>query len=188
MALTAEVLFVNPEYMKRLTNLDGSVDDNTLVPSIILAQDLHIQQLLGTDLFEKLRSDIGTGALGGDYETLMDNYVRKATCWWTMVDLLPSLYVKIENGGLVQRNAQNAAPVSADDLHREVERARNNAKFYGQRLSLYLTYNTEKYPEYHTNTEDKLSPYPQGYDQSGFTVSGTTPFDELRYITRPPSG
>ena len=133
--------------MKRLTNLDGSVDDNTLVPSIILAQDLHIQQLLGTDLFEKLRSDIGTGALGGDYEPLLDNYVRKATCWWTMVDLLPSLYVKIENGGLVQRNAQNAAPVSADDLHREVERARNNAKFYGQRLSLYLTYNTEKCPE-----------------------------------------
>ena len=188
MALTAEVLFVNPEYMKRLTNLDGSVDDNTLVPSIILAQDLHIQQLLGTDLFDKLKADISGSSLTGDYETLMDSYVRKATCWWTMVDLLPSLYVKIENGGLLQRNAPNASPVSTDDLHREVERARSNAKFYGQRLSQYLTYNTEKFPEYHTNTEDKLSPYPQSYDQSGFTVSGSSPFDELRYIVRPVSG
>ena len=42
MALTAEVLFVNPDYIKRITNINGSIEDAYLVPSIILAQDKYI--------------------------------------------------------------------------------------------------------------------------------------------------
>ena len=53
MALTAEVLFVNPDYMKRITQLNGGVEDAVMVPAIILAQDKHIQQYLGTDLLNK---------------------------------------------------------------------------------------------------------------------------------------
>ena len=55
MALTAEVLFVNPDYMKRMTQLNGGVEDAVMVPAIILAQDKYIQQYLGTDLLEKLK-------------------------------------------------------------------------------------------------------------------------------------
>ena len=56
-----------------------------MVPAIILAQDKYIQQYLGTDLLEKLKSDISGSGVTGDYETLLDNYVRKALCggvWW----------------------------------------------------------------------------------------------------------
>ena len=77
MALTAEVLFVNPDYIKRITNINGSLEDAYLVPSIILAQDKYIQLYLGTDLLEKLKSDISGSSLSGDYATLMDSYVRK---------------------------------------------------------------------------------------------------------------
>ena len=76
MALQAEVLFVNPDYMKRLTQLNGGVEDAVMVPAIILAQDKYIQQYLGTDLLEKLKSDISGSGVSGDYETLLDNYVR----------------------------------------------------------------------------------------------------------------
>ena len=99
MALTAEVLFVNPDYMKRLTQLNGGVEDAVMVPAIILAQDKYIQQYLGTDLLEKLKSDISGSGVTGDYETLLDDYVRKATVWWSMVEMLPNLYVKLDNGG-----------------------------------------------------------------------------------------
>ena len=39
MALTAEVLFVNADYLKRITPINGSVEDQVLAPAIILAQD-----------------------------------------------------------------------------------------------------------------------------------------------------
>ena len=58
MALQAEVLYVNPDYMKRLTQLNGGVEDAVMVPAIILAQDKYLQQYLGADLHEKLKADI----------------------------------------------------------------------------------------------------------------------------------
>ena len=84
MALQAEVLFVNPDYIKRITNINASVEDSYLVPSVILAQDKYIQLYLGTDLLEKLKADISAGTVTGNYAILLDNYVRKATLWWTM--------------------------------------------------------------------------------------------------------
>ncbi len=58
MALTAEILFVNPDYLKRLTNLNGSVEDSYIIPSVITVQAKIIQQELGTDLLHKLKSDV----------------------------------------------------------------------------------------------------------------------------------
>jgi len=172
MALTAEVLFVNPDYMKRLTQLNGGVEDAVMVPPIILAQDKYIQQYLGTDLLEKLKADIAGGTVTGDYETLLDTYVRKATVWWAMVELLPNLYVKLDNGGLVIRTAENTAAISEADLHREIENARQNAQFYTTRMVEYLCNNSSLFPEYKSNTAPDMSPETQVYYQNGMTISG----------------
>ena len=176
MALTAEVLFVNPDYIKRITNINGSIEDAYLVPSIILAQDKYIQLYLGTDLLEKLKSDISGSSLLGDYATLMDSYVRKSTLWWTMVELIPSLYVKMDNGSLVLRVSEDTQAISPDDLHREVERARQNAQFYSYRLYEYLSHNSGLFAEYSTNTGADMLPQPADYYQSGMSISGKTAY------------
>ena len=171
MSLTAEVLFVNPDYIKRITNINASVEDSYLVPSIILAQDKYIQLYLGTDLLDRLKSDIAAGTVSGDYATLLNSYVRKATLWWTMVDLMPSLYVKIDNGGLVIRTSEDTSTISPNDLHRETERARTNAQFYTFRLYRYLCNNSSLFPEYTSNTGADMLPQPADYYQSGMSIS-----------------
>lgn len=176
MSLEAEVLFVNPDYIKRITNINASIEDSYLVPSVILAQDKYIQLYLGTDLLEKLKTDISAGTISGNYETLLDKYVRKATLWWTMVDLMPSLYVKIDNGGLAIRVSDDTTSISPDDLHRETERARTNAQFYTFRLYQYLCNNSSLFPEYSSNTGADMLPQPADYYQSGMSIStGGTP-------------
>jgi len=172
MALSPEVLFVNPDYLKRLTNLNGSVEDSYIIPSVIISQDKYLQQYLGTDLLERLKSDVEGDTLTGDYLTLMDDYVRKVVCWWTMVDLVPSLYVKIDNGGLVIRTSENASPISQSDLNREVDRSRENAQFYTQRLISYLCNNSGLFPEYSSNSGSDMSPEHNAY--STIEVSGGT--------------
>lgn len=182
MGLTAEILFVNPDYLKRLTNLNGSVEDSYLIPSVIIVQDKILQQFLGTDLLNKLKSDVSGGTLTGNYATLMDEYVRKATAWWSMVDLIPSLYTKIDNGGLVIRAAENTSPISEDDLHREIERARQNAQFYTERLVSYLNNNSGLFAEYSSNSGSDMTPQIDTYNQNGLTVSGRGDYDLKRYL------
>jgi len=171
MSLQAEVLFVNPDYIKRITNINGSIEDAYLVPSIILSQDKYIQLYLGTDLLDKLKTDISGGGLSGDYATLMNDYVRKATLWWTMVELIPSLYVKMDNGSLVLRVSESTQTISPDDLHREIERARQNAQFYTYRMYQYLCNNSSLFPEYSSNTGADMLPQPADYFQSGMSIS-----------------
>ena len=182
MGLTAEILFVNPDYLKRLTNLNGSIEDSYIVPSVIVVQDKILQAYLGTDLLNKLKAEVSGGTLTGVYETLMDEYVRKATAWWVMVDLVPSLYVKIDNGGLVIRSAENTSPISGDDLHREIERARQNAQFYTERLVRYLSNNSNLYPEYSTNSGGDMLPRTDTYNQNGMTVSGVGDLELKTYL------
>ena len=78
MSLQAEVLFVNPDYIKRITNINGSIEDAYLVPSIILAQDKYIQLYLGTDLLEKLKADIRAGRSPAITHVLMNDLRPKS--------------------------------------------------------------------------------------------------------------
>ena len=89
-----------------------------------------------------------------------------------MVEMLPNLYVKLDNGGLVIRTAENTSAISEDDLHREIENARQNAQFYTTRLVEYLCNNSSLFPEYKSNTSPDMSPETQVYYQNGMTISG----------------
>ena len=65
-------LFVSSTRLKKDTALGGSVDDNLIMPYILLAQDMNILPVLGTDLYEALKTKIHGGSLTGDYKTLME--------------------------------------------------------------------------------------------------------------------
>jgi len=158
--------------MKRLTQLNGAVEDAVMIPAIILAQDKYLQQYLGTDLLNKLKADIEADSVTGAYATLLDSYVRKATVWWSMVELVPNLYVKLDNGGLVVRVSDDTTSISPDDLHREIENARQNAQFYTTRLVEYLCANISSFPEYTSNTGADMLPERTAYFQNGMTISG----------------
>lgn len=171
MAIEPDVIFINPDYLKRVTNLNGSVTDDRMIPSMILAQDKYIQVYLGTRLYEKLKADIAGGTLTTDYENLLDNYVKKATAWWTMVELMPMLYVQIDNGGLVMRSSEDAQPIAPEDFQREMERCMQNAQFYTHRMYQHLSYYSNLYPEYNQSSKDEILAEPAGFYQSGMMIS-----------------
>lgn len=166
-----EVLFVSPNYLKRTTMINGSVDENYIAQAALVAQDKTMQIYLGSDLYDALRSKIQNNTLAGAYLTLMETYVRKAAAWWTLVELLPTLHVKIDNGGLVIRSSENTSAISPADFHRELERCRQNANFYTAQMYRYLCRNVASLPEYGTNVQNRICAQPFVYYQSGLTVS-----------------
>jgi len=180
----AEILFINGDYIKRNTQLNGSVDDNYAFPFISLAQDKHVQIYLGTSLYEKLKSDIEGGTLTGHYLTLMDTYVRKATLWYTLVEWLPRMYVRVDNGGLVIRTSEDSQPITRSDLNREMNYARNNAQFYTERLIDYLCDNTTLFPEYSNNTGSQITPFKSAYYEAGTEIQGRN-YRDIDPVYRP---
>lgn len=171
MSLTAEVLFINADYLKRFTHVNGSVEEAYIQPSVMLAQDKYIQSFLGTDLFTKLKTDIAASSLSGDYVTLMNNHVRRVTLWWTMLELVPRMHVRLDNGGLVIRVSEDSQPITKGDLNRELDLARQNAQFYTDRMIDYLCENSSLFPEYSSNSADDIKPEKKAYYVAGMEIS-----------------
>ena len=171
MPIPSEILFINKEYLTKYTQLNEAVDTNLIRPAIYLAQDKYIQLWLGTDLINKIKSDIQNNTLAGNYATLLNNYIVKPTAWWTMVELYPSLVYKLDNGNVVSRQSEDTTPVTKGELDSLVDKARDNATFYTQRLVDYLCDNNSLFPEYTSNTFPDISPLKKVNRQSSVMFS-----------------
>lgn len=172
MALPQQILFIDSEYLKAYSHLDGSIDPKDMLPSIVQAQDSQIQPLLGTKLYDKLKSDIKNNTLTGDYQSLVEDYVMMTTLKWTLVHFYPYLQGKILNGTIGSRNVDNITALSQDEVMRMVDMERTNAQFYSERLISYLMDNTSLFPEYNSNSGSQMNPEYQTYAEGGLTISG----------------
>ncbi len=158
----ARVLFIQRKDLLTFTGANGNVDTDKLLPSIQMAQDIDIQRLIGTDLYEKLKSDITGNTLTGDYLELVDTYIKPCLIHYSMMYALPYLSITIANGGVYRNSAENAQSLSKDEIDYLVEKERDSAQYYSTRLIDYLNYNAaSKFSEYYTNSNEDISPESQ---------------------------
>ena len=126
-------------------------------------QDVHIHTKLGTDLYNKLQSDITGSSLSGNYQTLVENYIQAALVHWTLYECIPFLGYKIMNKNIVRKTSETSENAGLDELNYLREVVRNTAEWYTERLIDYIRHNTSLFPEYNTNTNEDLSPTKQNY-------------------------
>tara|TARA_R100000278_G_scaffold60916_1_gene49557 strand:+ start:874 stop:1374 length:501 start_codon:yes stop_codon:yes gene_type:complete len=154
----AKALFVTRQDISVFTAANGNIDNDKLLPFINQAQDIHIQNYLGTDLYDKIQADIVAGTLAGVYLTLVTDYVKSMLLHWSMVEYLPYAGVNISNGGIYTKNPENSTALSKDHVDALIEKSRDTAQFYTRRFIDYMTYNLSSYPEYQSNSNDDMYP------------------------------
>jgi hypothetical protein len=171
MSLEPEVLFVNSDYIKRYTWLNGSVDENLMFPAIYLAQDEYIQQYLGEDLFKLIKQEIKDDDVTIENQILLDEYIRRATCWWSLYELLPHLYMKTDNGSIVIRESDDTTQIAPEDLFRYRDQTKDKALFYTKRMVQYLFNNSTLYPAYSTNESNGIWAEKEVYESNAWMIS-----------------
>ena len=158
-------LFISTDRLKRDSALGGSVDDNLLLPYILMAQDRYILPMLGTDLQNKLISDIQGSSLAGAYLTLLQTYIQPALVQFAFATVLPFLRLRMVNNSVVTMSSENGTSVTHQDLKPLISASMDQGEFYRERLIDYLRGNLTSFPEYSTNksSEGDLSPTTQNY-------------------------
>tara|TARA_R110000824_G_scaffold81644_1_gene205158 strand:+ start:2202 stop:2702 length:501 start_codon:yes stop_codon:yes gene_type:complete len=159
----AQVLFISEDKLKSSSSINGAVDTNLLLPYMKIAQDKNIHIMLGTDLYDKLMADIAAGSLSGNYATLVNDYIQDTLVHYTVAEALPFLGYKLANGNVFRMDAENGTAATNQELNYLVERAKETAQFYGQRLVDYLCNNTDLFPEYSTNSGADICPTTANY-------------------------
>ena len=157
-------LYISATRLKKDTALGVSVDDNLIMPYILLAQDMYILPILGTDLDNKLKSEIQAGTLAGAYKTLIEDYVQKALVQFAFAELAPFMRLRFVNNAIVVMGATDqSSSASYDDIKPLMDRAKDAAEFYRERTIDYLRNNTSSFSEYSSNTGADLDPTTRNY-------------------------
>ena len=181
MAIPQEILLINEDVLKKYTPLTDAVDPNLIRPCIYVAQDMYLQNFLGTNLTNKIKDDVANGTLADQYEILLNEYILKLLIWWTMVELYPSLLYKHDNGNLVSRQSEDTTPVTKGEMESLKEKARENARFYTKRMVDYLRFNTNLFPEYTNNTDNNIFPDMNPYGKSNFLISDSYKTQRIKW-------
>lgn len=162
------VLFITEAYLKANTEVNDNVDPKLITPAITEAQDIDLQDLLGSALYTDLKTKVASDAdLSGfaSYKTLMDGYIIPALKYYTLYRLLMPMTVKLMNKSVMTRTSDNANSISIDDVYKLEERYLNKAQWYGRRLVNYLCDNTTTYTLYNSYTSNNSTIHP---NQSSF--------------------
>jgi hypothetical protein len=151
-------LFISPEDLVKRTAINGNVDRDQMIQFIKIAQDIHVQAILGTALYNRLKTDVLNNTLAGNYETLLEDYVQDVLVHYSMTEILPFLAYKVSNGGVFKKQSENSEGIEKSELEYLIQRERDIAEHYGRRLVSYLTFYGSLTPEYYENQNGEMYP------------------------------
>ena len=154
----ATALFIKRQDLVRNSILDGNVDTDKFIQYIKIAQEIHIRNYLGTDLYNKISADIIAGTLSGDYLELVNDFVQPMLIHYAMVDYLPFAAYQIKNGGIFKHRSENGDTATKEEIDFIVQKERDIAEYYTRRFIDYMNFNQSSFPEYTSNTNDDVHP------------------------------
>lgn len=153
-----QALLISRNDIVSLTAMGGSVDTDKFIQFIKIAQDIHVQGYLGTNLLQKIQTDILNDDLTDPYLSLVVTYVKPILIHWAMVEYLPFAAYTIANKGVYKHGSENATNVEKTEVDYLVEKERQIAQSYTQRFLDHMTSFGYLYPEYYTNQSGDVYP------------------------------
>ena len=155
----ATALFIKRADLVKNTALSGNVDTDKFIQFIKLAQEIHVRNYLGTDLYDKISNDIIASTLSGDYLDLVNDYVQPMLIHFAMSEYLPFAAYTIANGGVYKHNSENATQPLKEEIDSLIAKERDYAEYYTNRFIEYMSFNaSNKFPEYYTNNNEDIYP------------------------------
>jgi len=154
----AQALLISRKDIVKFTAMNGNVDTDKFIQFVKIAQDIHIQNYLGTDLLDKIESDIIASSLTGDYLSLVTDYVKPMLIHWAMVEYLPFAAYSVANKGVYKHTSENASNVEKEEVDFLIEKERDLAQYYTDRFISYMSFNNSSFPEYNTSSNEDVYP------------------------------
>lgn len=159
MADFKDVLLINENVIKSVSNISENVSGNYILPAIKLAQDLDLEETIGTQLKESLQRKVFDNTIGTEtvYKTLLDDYIQQFLTYTTIVHLIPNVAWKIGNAGVMITDDEKMTNVASTEVDKVKSHYRHLADVYKGRLQKYLITHFNDFPELNKSTTiDKI--------------------------------
>lgn len=145
------VLLISEDLIKSVTNLNDNMSGNYLLPAIQLAQDIDLEETIGTPLLDKIKDLIYNNEISQEenrnYKSLLDKYIAPFLCYSTIAHITVPIAFKLTNAGIVRTEDEKMNNVSMNEVDKIKYHYQHLADTYKYRLQRYLISNYGSYPE-----------------------------------------
>ena len=139
---------------RQFTDVNDSLDTALIKNAIREAQDIHLQRIIGTKLYQSILSKIDTSSLTGDYETLVNDYIQDFLLYAAYYETLEAIYIRPRNNGLLTpTGGENSIEVDRSLFNVKRQSVENKQEFYAEKLSQYISENESTFPELSENNK-----------------------------------
>lgn len=143
------VKFISIDFLKEYSPLARNIDEDILIPYVYKAQDINLQQLLGSTFYTRLKAGVVANDLNADEEALIRDYIQNMLVEWTLYYALPNINYKYTNKSVTQDSSEFGTPSALEEVKYLRQNVRDMAEFYSKRLSKFLCDNGNRlFPEY----------------------------------------
>lgn len=142
------VFLISINDLKDITPIDGNVDETLFTQAVLYVQEMFVQDICGTALYQELLDQVENSTLTALNTTLINSYLQPAMRYYIMAEMVRGLAIKFTNVGIMQNNTAHSQPVTGADLTTTEDHYRNRAESMGTRASKYLCANEASYPLY----------------------------------------
>lgn len=165
--------FIQLSVLKEQTLIDLNVDDKLLVPTLRMVQDVYLQAILGTPLYEDIQNKIDADITMAAYPNellLMRKYIKPTLMYYVCMHAPMALKYRMMNKGVMVKSSDNSQAAEAIELKVVKDEFKYIAETYAELLTKYLNENKTLFPLYgqQTNTgmESTDTNYTTGIDLS----------------------
>lgn len=146
------VLLISEQKLKSQSPIDPNVDSDELRYGIQQAQNIYIQETLGTNFYTEILNQVEDGSISLSANTynkeLLDNFIQPTLVAYSYYIILDNMFVKLVNVGLQQFRSEQSNPIGIKEFQYLKDQARDRAQFLDNLLRRHLVFNNWKYPSY----------------------------------------
>lgn len=159
-----DILLISEDTVKTHSNLNDNVWGKNLLPAIREAQDIYLQQIIGTCLYKKLLNLVDNGDIAeteyAPYKDLLDDKIQDFLLYRTLANIIPILSPKLTNFGASISTDEKLVGISEKDMELLVNYYIDRANFYGRRIQTFLLAHRSTFPELDCcNCEGDIKPH-----------------------------
>lgn len=145
-----KILLISENTLKKLSPLSSNLDGVYLYPTICLAQDLDLTNIIGPALVNRLCELVNEGNIDdySDYKYLLDTYVTNYLVWAVTSNIIPLINYKLANAGASVNTDTQRSTLDYNYSKNLKEQYDNYANAYATKMKDFLCANSSKYPEY----------------------------------------
>lgn len=155
----ARPLYFNQTYFYENTSVDENTNWKQLRPIIWDCQNIYIQDIIGSALFDEVNGQIVADTLTALNTTLVDDYIAPCLRNYVMMEAQVTMLYKFRQRSVSKDRSDYSNPVDFKEHRYIKDQYQIKAEKYAVKIQDYLIANLTDYPLYNTwvNTDDVIA-------------------------------